>query len=71
MQHGARTKYHLIDFNWTYGEIKWMHHAWSRRGHTLFSHWLHFWKREFNRIERRRGKKECIDERVSMDHAWP
>jgi hypothetical protein len=59
MQHGIRTKYHLTDFNWTYGEIKWMNHAWARRGHTQFSHYLHFWKREYRQRERRRGKAEA------------
>jgi hypothetical protein len=59
MQHGVSTKYHLIDWGWNYGEIKWMCHAWTRRGHTRVSLYCRFWKREFNRIERRRGKREA------------
>jgi len=58
MQHGGRTKYHLVDPGWNYGETKWMCHVWPRRGHTRFSRYLHFWKREFVRVERRRGRRE-------------
>lgn len=35
-----------------------MNHSWTRRGHTRYSLYCHFWKREFNRAERRRGKRE-------------
>ena len=58
MQHGVRTKYHLIDVGYNYGEEKWMSHAWARRGHTCYSRYCHFWKRRFNRDERIRGKHE-------------
>lgn len=62
MQHGARTKYHLIDWNWTYGEEKWVCCHWTRRGHTRYSRYCHFWKREYIRAARRRGKAACYEE---------
>lgn len=57
MQHGVKTKFHLIDWGWNYGETKWMASHWTRRGHTRYSRWCHFWKRWFVRSERRRGKE--------------
>lgn len=58
MQHGVRTKYHLIDWGWNYGGEKWMSHAWTRRGHTRPSLYLRWMKRQFIRDERNRGKHE-------------
>lgn len=62
MQHGVRTKYHLIDPGWNYGETKWALRTFGRRGHTCPSRYQRFLKREFVRAERRRGKKECLND---------
>jgi len=58
VQHGVRTKYHLIDWGWNYGEEKWMNSHWPRRGHTLFSLYCRFMKHQYVQAERRRGKAE-------------
>lgn len=58
MQHGARTKFHLIDRGWNYGEKKWELHAWARHGHTRMSEYVQWKKLQFIRDERRRGKRE-------------
>ena len=59
MQHGERTKYHLLDPGWFYGEFRWISHAWSKRG--LISGQrrakaLRWYKRQFVRAERRRNR---------------
>jgi hypothetical protein len=59
MQHGVRTKYHLIDPGLDYGESKWMNHAYARRGCTRTSGYCRWMKHEFVQAERRRGKREC------------
>lgn len=58
MQHGIKTKYHLLDPGFFYTEWKWMRHHWTRKGHTRFSITLHWMKRKFARDERHRGKQE-------------
>jgi macrodomain Ter protein organizer (MatP/YcbG family) len=60
MQHGSSTKYHLLDFGYNYGELKWLAHNWSKRGQVSRkkSYAIKSYKRQFARAERRRGKKE-------------
>jgi len=62
MQHGVRTKYHLIDLGYNYGETKWMNHAWAKHGCTRTSGYCRWMKHEFVQAERRRGKEEIQHE---------
>ncbi|MFH1184526.1 MAG: hypothetical protein V1755_05745 [Chloroflexota bacterium] len=66
MQHGERTKYHLLDLGWFYGEFRWISHTWSKRGEISGqgrAQALRRYKRQFVRSERRRGKALCMNER--------
>jgi|WetSurMetagenome_2_1015567.scaffolds.fasta_scaffold224312_2 hypothetical protein len=60
MQHGISTKYHLVDSGWDYGEFRWLSHHYSKRG--LISgkrrKSIRYYKNQFARAERRRGKRE-------------
>jgi len=69
MHHGVRTKYHLLDPAWEYGELKWLAHHWSKRGLVDNKRVpIRRFKRQFARAERRRGKLE-IQREASDDSA--
>jgi hypothetical protein len=59
MQHGIRTKYHLLDPGWNYGELKWMTHSWGRGYVGNDRKAIKWYKRQFARAERRRGAREA------------
>lgn len=57
MLHGSRTKFHLLDVGWNYEELKC---AWRKRGNVgRERRAINWYKRQFARAERRRGKREC------------
>ena len=64
MQHGSRCKTHKLDKGWLYSEFRWASHHWSKRG--LISgrsrYALRWYKRQFARGERRRGKLQIFEE---------
>ena len=68
MHHGIRTKHHLLDPGWDYGELKWLAHHWSKRGQIGNERRaIRLHKRRFARAERRRGKRETQQETQQVE----
>lgn len=78
MHSGSTTKFHLLDFNWCYGETKWMAHSWGHRGLIKrgASRSIKYYKHKYTTTERQRNHRKIRElnayfhSRLSLRELW-